>query len=120
MRGTARLCPTVVTKLVRAEQAGHVVAPLCSLYLGPAHGAEDDSVFASAPAFELGLHGIFTACAVAMPVFAAAEANRVAALRACHLPFVHISANHVTVAVWLRTEAHERITFKRLLVLKVV
>ena len=97
-----------------------MVTALSALYLGPTHRTENDSILTRAPAFELGLHGIFTTRAVAVPIFTTAEADLVATLRAGHLPFVHVSANHMAVTVWLRAKAHKRISFERLLILEVV
>lgn len=109
---TACVPTTEVAEVIFTEEARHMVAPFNLLDFGAAHGAEDDAVFPRTPAFKRPLHRCLTRRAVAVPVLSAAEADRVAALRAQHLLLVHVFRHHVSIAVWLGTEPHHWVTFE--------
>ena len=103
----------VVAELEAAEEASHVVAAFCALNLCPAHGAKDNAIDTLADSCELRVHGIFAAGPIAVPVFSAAEADRVRTLRTAELLCVHAGRLHESVAVWLGAKTHHRIALEQ-------
>ena len=117
---TTSLGSAVVAELICAENACHMVTPGVSLDLRAAYWAKDNSLCTSAPAFELHLHRILAARAVAVPVLTAAEANCMRALRAVHLFRIDVASLHMPITVRLGAESNEWVTFEEAAIAEVV
>ena len=117
---TTSLSSAVVAELICAKNACHVVTPGVSRDLRAADWAENNTFSARAPAFELHLHRILAARAVAMPVLTAAEANCMCALWAVHFFGIDVASLHVPIAVRLGAKSNEWVTFEHAAIAEVV